>query len=155
MPFVCGYLVKFVKDPELKMTKNGKTMCSFTVVNEEGWGDNKRKSFMRCVAFGNMANTINNHYKKGDSGLFELSYSDNPYQKNEKGYDIPNPQFILQKIHFLPKPKVTVSEDDDFVEFNASSPVAMAGVGRSSSVDVSYRDEFAPISVGEDDSLPF
>ena len=128
MPFVCGYLVKFVKDPELKKTKNGKDICQFTVSNSEGYGDNRKNSFLRCVAFGKTASLIVNHYKKGSFGLLGMKYSDVPFKKNEQGYDIPNPTFTVDNIYFLPKVKEVSNDDEDFVPY-ASSVAQMSSVG--------------------------
>lgn len=115
MPFVNGYLVKMSKDPVLKHTQNGKMLCTFGAANTEGWGENKKTLFMNCVAFEKTANTINTHFKKGDSLIVEGSWQNNPYRKDEKGYDIQNFQFIVSKIHFLPKNAVREDEDCPFV----------------------------------------
>lgn len=104
MPFISsGCLGKIAGDIQLKQTNNGKQMCMFSVSNTEGWGDKKRKMYLKCVAWGNTANVIERSFKKGDPILFTYHYDNQPWQKNEKGYDIPNPQFIVDQIHFLPK----------------------------------------------------
>lgn len=104
MPFInSAVLGKIAGDIQLKQTNNGKQMCMFSVSNTEGWGDKKRKMYLKCVAWGNTANVIERSFKKGDPILFTYHYDNQPWQKNEKGYDIPNPQFIVDQIHFLPK----------------------------------------------------
>lgn len=104
MPFInSAVLGKISGDIQLKQTNNGKQMCMFSVSNTEGWGDKKRKMYLKCVAWGNTANVIERSFKKGDPILFTYHYDNQPWQKNEKGYDIPNPQFIVDQIHFLPK----------------------------------------------------
>ena len=141
MPFInSACLGKVASDPTLKQTKNGKPMCSFSVSNTEGWGEHKKKMFLRCIAFGNTANLIQRSFKKGDMILFSYSYDDNPWQKNEKGYDIPNPQFIVQQIHFLPK--ANNSDDSD-----VPVTMQMSGVNESDD-DFKFIDD-------DDGSLPF
>lgn len=104
MPFInSACLGKIAGDIQLKQIKDGKQMCMFSVSNTEGWGDKKRKMYLKCVAWGNTANVIQRNFKKGDPILFTYHYDNQPWQKNEKGYDIPNPQFIVDQIHFLPK----------------------------------------------------
>lgn len=140
MPFIDhACLGKIASDPNLKQTKNGKPMCVFRVGNQVGWGEHKKKIYLTCIAYGNTANLIQRSFKKGDMILFSYQYDDSPWQKNEKGYDIPNPQFLVQQIHFLPK--ANNSEDSDV-------PVTMQMSG------VNGGDDFSLI---EDDSqdLPF
>lgn len=141
MPFInSACLGKVASEPNLKQTKNGKPMCYFSVSNTEGWGDHKKKMYLKCIAFGNTANLIQRSYKKGDMILFSYSYDDNPWQKNEKGYDIPNPQFIVQQIHFLPKAN---SSDDSDVPVT----MQMSGVNGSD-------DDFTLLDESTED-LPF
>lgn len=140
MPFIDhACLGKIASDPNLKQTKNGKPMCVFRVGNQVGWGEHKKKIYLTCIAYGNTANLIQRSFKKGDMILFSYQYDDSPWQKNEKGYDIPNPQFLVQQIHFLPK--ANNSEDSDV-------PVTMQMSG------VNGDDDFSLI---EDDGqdLPF
>lgn len=131
MPFICGYMGKITKDPELKQTQTGKQNCKFSLANDEGWGNSKRTDFIPCLAWEKTANTICNHFKKGDSIIVEGRWENRPWQKNEKGYDIPNWQFTVNKIHFVPKSKETFASDDD--TFN---PAAVGAVNSQ---------EFAPI----------
>lgn len=140
MPFInSACLGKVASDPNLKQTKNGKPMCVFRVGNQVVWGEHKKKIYLTCIAYGNTANLIQRSFKKGDMILFSYQYDDSPWQKNEKGYDIPNPQFIVQQIHFLPK--ANNSEDSDV-------PVTMQMSG------VNGDDDFSLIE-DDDGSLPF
>lgn len=149
MPFVCGYLGKITKEPELKMTQSGKQVCRFSIANGEGWGNSKKTDFIPCVAWEKTANTIANYFNKGDSIIVEGLWQNSPWQKNEKGYDIPNWQLIVRKIHFLPKAKQHNSEDDDFV------PGMQIGAVSSEDSSAGYSEnDFAPIN-GDVEDLPF
>lgn len=150
MPFISGYMGKITCNLEIKMTRTGKQNCSFTIANDEGWGNSKRTDFIRCVAWEKTAQTIVNHFHKGDSIIVEGRWENHPWQKNEKGYDIPNWQFMVQKIHFLPKNKDSFAAGDN----ETFNPTAMAAV--NDNVSIEYSDEFAPISGGADDEdLPW
>lgn len=148
MPFICGYMGKLTKDPVIKQTPKGKKICNFSIANDEGWGDAKRTDFIQCVAFEKTANTISVYFSKGDNIIVEGTWRNNPWQKNEKGYDIPNWQFLVSKVHFLPKYKAKVDEDDEYEPYSDSG-VQMAGVSMSDD-----NMDFAPIS-GETEDLPF
>lgn len=140
MPFINNAVLgKIAGDIQLKQTKNGKQMCMFSVSNTEGWGEHKKKMYLKCVAWGNTANVIQRSFKRGDMILFSYNYDDQPWQKNEKGYNIPNPQFIVQQIHFLPK--ANNSDDSDV-------PVTMQMSGVNGDDDFKYIDD-------DDGSLPF
>lgn len=142
MPYVNGYLGKLTKDPALKQTQSGKQTCNFTVASDKGWGDKKKTDFIPCVAWEKTANTINTHFRKGDNILVQGEWENHPWQKNEKGYDIPNWQYIVKSIVFLPKPKVRIDEDEDYMP----ASVQMSGVNGTNDQGM----EFAPIS---DDNL--
>ena len=146
MPYINGYLGKLTKDPVLKQTQSGKQTCNFTIASDKGWGDKKKTDFIPCVAWEKTANTINTHFKKGDSLIVQGEWENHPWQKNEKGYDIPNWQYIVRTVVFLPRPKTRVAEDDDFIP-----PVAqMSGVNGIEDQSM----EFAPMSEDNLD-LPF
>ncbi len=53
------------KDIELSTTPNGVNVCTFTLANDIGYGENKRTNFINCVAWRNTAELLNKHVKKG------------------------------------------------------------------------------------------
>lgn len=61
---------RLVKDPELKQTRSGTDVCSFTVAvdgNDKPGPDGKKTSeFFRVSAFGKRGQTITQYCKKGD-----------------------------------------------------------------------------------------
>lgn len=150
--FICGYMGRLTKNPELKVTQKGKQNCKFTVANEEGWGKSKRTDFIQCIAWNKTAEVVSNNFKKGDWIIVVGSWENNSYQKNEKGYDIPNWQYRVERINFIPKIINKSSDDDDYVPYSGSA-TQMAGVNNSAGVEYSS-DEFAPIS-GDVEDLPF
>lgn len=144
MPFIDkAVLGKISSDIQLKQAKNGEQFCTFSLSNIEGWGDKKKKMFLKCIAWGNKANVIQRNFKRGDMILFSYDYDDQPWQKNEKGYNIPNPVFTVDQIHFLPR--ANSDESNDSVDIPAS--MQMSGVNGEN-------DDFAIID-GEDGDLPF
>lgn len=149
MPYVNGYLGKLTKDPVLKQTQSGKQTCNFTVASEKGWGDKKKTDFVPCIAWEKTASTISVHYKKGDSILVQGEWENHPWQKNEKGYDIQNWQYVVKSIVFLPKPKARIDEDEDYMP----ASVQMSGVNRNADIEYSGT-QFAPVS-DELEDLPF
>lgn len=146
MAFVCGYMGRVTKDIELRMTKSGKETCTFTLANTEGWGDRKRTDYIRCIAWGTMAKTIVNHFAKGSFMIAEGKWENNPYKKDEKGYDIPSWNYRITSIHFLPKNTQNQEEN----EFTTPTTVADIGFVGGGEENVG----FAPLSTSTED-LPF
>lgn len=152
MPFICGYMARVVNDTELKMTKNGKEFCSFTIANEEGWGDKKTTDYIRCAAWGNTAKTIVNHFPKGAPIIVEGQWRNNPFKKDERGYDIPNWTFNVFKINFILKDKNDKPKPKDDVYIPYGEATTMGAVdSNNGSLD---SEDFAPLSSNTED-LPF
>jgi single-strand DNA-binding protein len=53
-------------DPEVKQTQSGKTVASFTVCCDSGYGDKKTTEFVRCVAWEKSAEFLGNYAHKGN-----------------------------------------------------------------------------------------
>ena len=57
---------RLTKDPELRMTQSEKSVVSFTIACDSGWGEKKTASFFPCVAWGKTAEFIDKYFHKGD-----------------------------------------------------------------------------------------
>lgn len=155
MPFVCGYMGKIATEPNLKQISDGKFNCKFRLLNREYWGGSNKDNFIPCIAWGKAADVISRNFKKGDFIIVEGSWHNTPWLKNEKGYDIPNWQFNIQKVFFIPNQKA--KDDDDFISENPI--LQMSGINRNDETlnydeQAPTSNEFAPISDNLDD-LPF
>ena len=60
--FISGRLVR---DPESRVTTNGKSLCTFSIANNMRYGNNKKTGFYNVTAWGNSADVIARHYEKG------------------------------------------------------------------------------------------
>lgn len=123
MPHIEGYLGTIARDLEIKVSSGkGTKILNFSIANKEGYGDSERTDFIPCTAFNKTAEIIAKYFKKGDSIIVSGKWQNSPYQKNEKGYDIPNWNYIVNSITFLPKPKATAANTFEVV--NEFSPVS-------------------------------
>jgi single-strand DNA-binding protein len=59
------------KDPVLKFTQAGKSMCNFTLATSERWGEEERTEWHRVVMFDKLAETANQYLRKGDQVYLE------------------------------------------------------------------------------------
>ena len=57
---------RLVKDAELKATQSGKSVASFTMAVDSGYGENKKADFINCVAWNKTAEFVTAWFKKGD-----------------------------------------------------------------------------------------
>lgn len=59
---------KLVRDPELKTTPSGVSVCNFTVAVDRSYtkqGEEKQTDFFECVAWRGLADTISKYFTKG------------------------------------------------------------------------------------------
>jgi single-strand DNA-binding protein len=68
---------------ELKTTQSGKTVTSFTIANDTGWGDNKKTNFIPCVAWNKQAENICKYFTKGDPILVRGQLQMRNYTTND------------------------------------------------------------------------
>lgn len=64
---------RLTSDVELKQTRSGKSVCSFTVATERNYTANNERitDFIPCVAWGNTAEFISKHFNKGAKIIVE------------------------------------------------------------------------------------
>lgn len=72
------------KEPEVKITKNGKAMAIFTIaVKQDFKTDGEYKSdFFNCVAFGFTAEYVGNYVQKGNKVLICGKMQNNNWEKD-------------------------------------------------------------------------
>ena len=119
---------KLARDPQVRMTQNGKAVASFTVVAERSWTANGKaynaKDYINCVAWGKDAETIGNSCKAGTAvevkgRIGNRSYEDKNGEKkyvtevNVEGVEIPG------KVHRQEPPLIDSQHDVGFSQFGA------------------------------------
>lgn len=62
---------RLTKDPELRYTNSGKSVCSFTLAVESGFGDNKRTDFINIVVWSKQGETCSEYLAKGKLAAVE------------------------------------------------------------------------------------
>lgn len=59
---------RMVKDPEIRATTSGTSVCSFTLACDKKYvkqGEERKADFINCVAWGNSADAIGKFFSKG------------------------------------------------------------------------------------------
>lgn len=71
------------KDSELMQVGEKKThKLSFTIANNEGYGDNKKTNFINCVLWGKTAESLNKYLTKGTKILINGKIDIRSYDKD-------------------------------------------------------------------------
>ena len=120
-------LGNITRDPELKYSKAGTAVVKFGIAINDGWGDKKQTSFLNCVAFSKMAETIHKFTGKGSKVLIEAKVQTGSYDKKDGSGKVYTTDFIIDKVEFLSSKKDNQSNDynqgfgnpmDDFTPIN-------------------------------------
>jgi single-strand DNA-binding protein len=87
------------KDPEIKNTQSGTTICKFSLATNDGFGDKKKTNWHNIIAFGKTAENASKYLKKGSKCgiLGEIEYSE--YDKD--GQKVYYTSIKVNKLEFL------------------------------------------------------
>lgn len=56
---------RLTRTPELRQTREGTLVCSFSVAVDNGYGENKKTDFINCVAWKGTAEFVSKYFTKG------------------------------------------------------------------------------------------
>lgn len=99
---------RLTRDPELKATPNGTSVCSFTIANGKTFTQNNEKkeqtSFFDCTAWSGLADTIAKWCKKGDRIGIEGRIAQRRWTDQE-GKQKSKIEIVVENIQFLSQTK--------------------------------------------------
>lgn len=93
---------RLVRDPELRKTTNGTSVCSFTLAvnrrqNQDGTQD---ADFINCVAWNKLADNIQLYQKKGNQIGIEGRINTRSYD-NQQGQKVYVTEVVAENVQFL------------------------------------------------------
>lgn len=126
---------RLTKDIELRKTQSGKSVASFTVAVDSGYGDKKKTDFINCVAWEKTAEILSQYASKGTLISVEGKIQPSNYEKvvNGEAITIYKQDVIAHQIDILewkektqnqtyqkqeeyyeekPEPVIDISQDD-------------------------------------------
>jgi single-strand DNA-binding protein len=119
---------RLVANPEIKTTPSGKSVCSFTIAVDRGYGDNKETDFITCVAWEKTAEFISKYFNKGSEIGIEGSIQTRKWTdkngNNRTAFEIrvSNTQFIGGKKEASVDPLIEVAQKvESFTEITDDS----------------------------------
>lgn len=95
-----------VRDPELRQTPNGASVCSFTVAVNRSFRDasgNQKDevSFIDCSAWGKLAEIINQYGKKGSGVLVSGRLDQRSWEDKTTGQKRSRVEIIVEDFNFV------------------------------------------------------
>ncbi len=90
---------RLTRDPELRNTQSGTTVCNFNLAVNRPFSKNKEADFFRIVVFGKIAENCNKYLAKGRLVGIDGRIQNNNYEKDgvkQYGTDI-----IAERVEFL------------------------------------------------------
>lgn len=96
------------RDPELRTTASGTTVCSLGVaVNRtyrDASGNNVESvSYINCTAWGRAAETMNQYLKKGDGVLISGRLDQRSWEDKATGQKRSTVEIVVEEFNFLPR----------------------------------------------------
>lgn len=73
---------RFTRQPELKTTSGGTTICNFNLASDRG-GKDKATDFIPCVAFGKTAEFVAKYFNKGDLTVVSGQLQSRNYESSD------------------------------------------------------------------------
>jgi len=104
---------RLVNDPELKVTKNGTSVCRFSIANNIYIGQD-HVNFFEVTYLGKLAEVANSYLVKGSHILIEGKLKQERWEKE----GVKNSKVTIngEKIYFLDSKKSGAKADSDFVD---------------------------------------
>ena len=101
---------RFTADPELKTTQSGKSVCTFTLANDQNFKENA-VNWLDCVAWGKTAERIAKYFKKGSQAIVTGELQTRQYE-NRDGHKRKVTEIVVQNVYFCEK-KETVPKETE------------------------------------------
>lgn len=95
--FLLGHLGK---DPELKTSQSGTSVCRFSLATSEKYNGEEKTEWHSCVAFGKTAEIIDEYLRKGSQAFFEGRIQTRKWQ-DKSGNDRYTTEIIVNFLQML------------------------------------------------------
>jgi single-strand DNA-binding protein len=74
---------RLTRDPEVRMTQSGKSVCTFTIAVDDGYGENKKAYFFPVIVWNKAAEACGNSLHKGSKVAVTGKLTSRQYENNE------------------------------------------------------------------------
>lgn len=112
----CVLMGRLTKDPELRTTPNGKSVASFTIAVDHGYGEKKSANFINCIAWENRAEFVGKYFQKGSMIAVEGEITTRQYEKDGQKRTVT--EILAKEIHFCGGKSEKPKESGGFEELD-------------------------------------
>lgn len=102
--------------PELRQTQQGKSVCTFTMATDTGYGENKKTDWHKVTVFDKAADKCAKYLRKGSSVYVEGRLSYDTYEKD--GIKRTTVKIIANDVRFVgaksDNPESVTQQDDGY-----------------------------------------
>ena len=95
---------RLAKEPDCRYTQSGKAVCQLILAMDDGWGENKKTTFLPVVVWDKMGEACGNNLVKGQAVVVEGRMSVRSYEAHD-GSKRYTTEVIAQHVEFGAKPK--------------------------------------------------
>ena len=100
---LCAVSGRLTKDVESRTTQSGKSVASFTLAVDDGFGDNKKTYFFRVNVWGNMADSCGKYLTKGQKATVQGRLQQRKWEKDGQKHE--TIEIVASNVEFGEKPK--------------------------------------------------
>lgn len=105
---------RMVRDPDLRTTQSGKSVCAFCVANDTGYGERKTAHFLDCVAWEKTAELLCSYFAKGQEVLLRGQLQTREYEDRE-GKKRKATEIVVREVDFCgPGPGKRQEEQENY-----------------------------------------
>lgn len=90
---------RLVRDPELRQTQSGVSVCGFTVAWSEKYKETETQLFMDCNAWRGIGELVSRNFSKGKEIIVEGKLSTRSYTTKD-GRDAKKIEMTVERVHF-------------------------------------------------------
>lgn len=99
-----------VGDPERKATQSGKSLATFTMAINTGYGEYKKSIFVKCLVWGNRVDSVLTYLHKGDKAMVVGEMMASPYMGKD-GQPKATMELNVSEIEFLSGKRQDASQE--------------------------------------------
>ena len=108
------------RDPELNSTNNGNSVANFSVAVDQGFGDQKTTSWVRCVAWQKTAEFVTKFFQKGDMIILSGRLQGRTWEQDGVKREVL--EVVAEKIDFAGEKKKSQSNVERALASEPESP---------------------------------
>lgn len=109
-------LGRLAVDPEIRYTATGKAVAEFAIAVDRGFGENKKTSFISCVAWEKRAETIGNTLTKGRKVFIEGAWAQQNWETPE-GHKRRKEYCLVESFEYADSKKDDSAKNSGSVDF--------------------------------------